>query len=128
MIGCPMPSRLRFGYKYFDDTVLCDYCRYHGCDWVKATPHKHPAICLKPKKFKIADERIPNDDFTKRVEIAKRIGVYLPEKKRWQFSIRRARAFSGKELAEIIDTINIWSERNNFRLSEMIKYEERRWF
>jgi hypothetical protein len=123
-----MTSKLSFGSKYYGDAVLCDYCRYHKCDWVKATPQKHPDICPKPKKFEIADDFLPKDEFLNRVKIAKKIGIFVLEKKKWQFSIRRAGALSGKELREIIKVINTWSEKNNFRLSEMIRYKERKWF
>jgi len=127
-IRCLMSSKLSFGSKFKDHIILCDYCRYYKCDWVNATPQKHPDICLKPKKFEIADDYLPRYEFLKRVEIAKKIGVYVPQKKKWQFSIRRAGALSGEELAEIIDTVNTWSEKNNFKLTEMMRYKEREWF
>ncbi len=123
-----MPSKLIFGSKFKDHIILCDYCRYYKCDWIKATPQKNPDICLKPKSFEIADEYIPKQEFERRVEIAKKIGTYLPEKKKWQFSIRVAGGLSGDELKAIIDEINGWSEKNNFRLTEMIKFKERKWF
>lgn len=123
-----MSSKLIFGSKLKDHTVLCDYCRFHKCDWIKATPQKHPDICLKPKSFEIADKYIPKQEFERRVEIAKKIGNYIPEKKKWQFSIRTAGRLSGDELRSIIDEINSWSEKNNFRLTEMIKYKEPKWF
>lgn len=123
-----MSSKLSFGSKYYDDIVLCDYCRFYKCDWIEATPQKHPEFCSKPKKFEIVDEHLPKDEFLKRVEIAKKIGVYLPKEMKWQFSIRRADTLSGEKLAEVIRTVNNWSEKNNFKLTEMIKYRERKWF
>ena len=76
----------------------------------------------------IADEYIAKQEFERRVEIAKKIGTYLPEKKEWQFSIQVAGTLSGDELTAIINEINSWSEKNDFRLTEMIKYKERKWF
>lgn len=123
-----MTPKLVFGSKFKYQIVLCDYCRYHKCDWIEATPQKHPDFCPKPKSFEIADEYIPKQEFERRVEIAKKIGTYLPEKKKWQFSIKVAGGLSCDELTVIIDEINSWSEKNNFGLTEMIKYEERKWF
>ena len=126
--GGYLPSQLIFGSKFKDLIILCDYCRYYKCDWIKATSQKHPDICLKPKSFVIADEYIAKQEFERRVEIAKKIGTYLPEKKKWQFSIQVAGTLSGDELTAIINEINSWSEKNDFRLTEMIKYKERKWF
>ena len=123
-----MSSKLIFGSKFKDQIVLCDYCRYYKCDWIKATPQKHPDICLKPKSFEIADEYIPKQEFERRVEIAKKIGTYLPEKKKWQFSIKVAKGLSGDELRCIIEEVNSWSQKNNFELTNMIRYEEPKWF
>ena len=123
-----MPSRLLFGSKFRDQIVLCDYCRCYKCGWIKATPHKHPDRCIKPKSFEITDEYIDKPEFERRIEIAKKIGTYLPEKKKWQFSIKVAGGLSGNELTAIINEINSWSEKNNFTLTEMIKCEERKWF
>ncbi len=123
-----MSSKLIFGSKFKDLIVLCDYCRYYKCDWIKATPQKHPDICLKPKSFEIADEYIPKQEFQRRVEVAKKIGTYLPEKKKWQFSIKVAGGLCGDELTRIIVGVNSWSEKNNFRLTDMIRYEARKCF
>jgi hypothetical protein len=123
-----MAPKLVFGSKLKDHIILCDYCRYYKCDWIKATPQKHPDICLKPKSFEIADEYIPKQEFERRVEIAKKIGVYNPKEKEWYFSIRVAGGLSGDKFTAVIDEVNSWSERNNFELTEMIKYEERKWF
>ena len=123
-----MSSRLIFGSKLKNLIILCDYCRYHKCDWIKATPQKHPDICLKPKSFEIADEYIPKQEFERRVETAKKIGTYLPVKKKWQFSIKVAGGLSGDQLTAIINKVNCWSEKNKFRLTDMIKYREPRWF
>ncbi len=123
-----MSSKLIFGSKFKDQIILCDYCRYHKCDWIEATPHKHPDICLKPKSFEIADEYIQKQEFERRIEIAKKIGTYLPEKKRWQFSIKAAGGLSGEKLRKVIEEINSWSDKNNFELTEMIKYREPKWF
>ena len=123
-----MPSKLIFGSKFKDQIVLCDYCRYHKCDWIKTTIQRYPDRCVKPKSFVIADEHIDKPEFGRRVEIAKKIGSYLPEKKKWQFSIKVAGGLSGDELTAIIREINSWSEKNNFGLTDMIRYKERKWF
>ena len=123
-----MAPKLIFGSKFKDQIGLCDYCRYYKCDWIKATPQKHLDICLKPKSFEIADEYIPKQEFERKIEIAKKIGTYLTDKKKWQFSIKVAGGLCGDELTAIIEEINNWSEKNNFRLTDMIRYEERKWF
>ncbi len=76
----------------------------------------------------IADEYIPKQEFERRVEIAKKVGTYLPEKKKWQFSIKVAGGLSEEKLREIMEEINSWSDKNNFELTEMIRYEEPKWF
>jgi len=123
-----MTKKLIFGSKFKYQIVLCDYCRYYKCDWIEASPQKHPDFCPKPKSFEVADEYIDKPKFDKRVETAKRIGTYLPEKKKWQFSIRVAKGLSGDELRGIIDEINTWSQKNNFELTDMIRYQESKWF
>ena len=67
--GALLSSRLTFGSKYKDQIILCDYCRYHKCNWIKAIPERHPNICLKPKIIVIADEYIPSQEFERRIEI-----------------------------------------------------------
>ena len=123
-----MASLLTFGSKFKDQIVLCDYCRYYKCDWIKATPKKFPDICLKPKSIVIADEYIPKQEFERRIITAKKIGNYQPEKKEWHFSISVAKELSGEDLKIIVDEINSWSEKNDFKLTDMIRYEERKWF
>jgi len=123
-----MTKKLVFGSKFKYEIVLCDYCRFHKCDWIEATPQKHPDFCLKPKSFEIANEYVPKEEFERRVKTAKRIGTYQPEKKKWQFSIRVAKGLSGEELRSLMEEINKWSKKNNFKLTDMIRYEEPRWF
>ena len=123
-----MTPKLVFGSKFKYQIVLCDYCRYHKCDWIEATPQKHPDFCPKPKSFEIADEYIDKSELEKRVETAKKIGTYLPEKKKWQFSIRVAGGLSGEKLRKVIEEVNSWNEKNNFELTDMIRYKERKWF
>ena len=123
-----MASLLKFGSKFKDQIILCDYCRYHKCDWIKASPEKHPEICLKPKTIVIADEYTPRQEFERRIVTAKKIGNYQPEKKKWWFSIKVTGKLSGDELKVIIDEINSWSVKNNFKLTDMIRYEDRKWF
>lgn len=123
-----MSSKLTFGSKLKDDILLCDYCRCVKCEWVKATPRKYPENCVKPKIFEIADDYIPKSEFDRRVNIAKKISVYLPKERKWQFSIKAAGGLSGEKLREIIEEVNNWSNENNFELTEMIRYKVPKWF
>lgn len=120
-----MGSKLSFGSKFIEDTIICDYCRYHKCNWIDANPNKAPQFCPKPKMFKLADGEIPKMEFQARVGIAKKIGIYLPNERIWQFSIKKAGKVTGIELANVIDTINSWSQKNDFSLIEMIRYQKK---
>ena len=120
-----MGSKLSFGTKLFESTTICDYCQYHKCDWIKTTPKRLPRFCPKPKKFEIADDEIPKIEFEVRIVIAKKVGNYYPVERIWQFSIKKAGKTTGQELADVIKTVNSWSEKNDFKLTELIRYKRR---
>jgi len=83
---------------------------------------KIPYECPEMVSFQIGDERISRDEWDRRVELAKKVGVFTHQEKKWHFSVKKAGNLVSKELREVIDAINNWSEKNNFKLCNYVKY------
>lgn len=76
------------------------------------------------RKIKIADEYIPKDEFDERVEVVKKAAKYYPKEKEWRLSLDVGKNLNWKELADIFEEINSWSEENDFSLrEEHVDYE-----
>jgi len=117
-------SNLIFASKRLNEIVLCDYCQYYKCRWLDAKMGKIPNECPEMVSFQIADERISRDEWDHRVELAKKVGVFTHQGKKWYFSVKMARNLISKDLKEVIEVINNWSEHNNFKLCNYVKYVE----
>ena len=120
-------NQLIFKIKYIDEIIICDYCQYRKCHWLKYNNHKLPEDCPETIPFNISDELIPKNKFKERLKIAKKIGAYHPGEKKWYFSVFKAKGLSPYEIEEIIITINDWSEKNKFKLSSYVHYEKRKY-
>ena len=113
-----MSKKLLFGKKRCHDITICDYCQYYKCKWIESTSNKLPDRCHRVRKIKIADEYIPKDEFDERVEVVKKVAKYYPKEKEWRLSLDVGKNLNWKELADIFEEINSWSEKNDFSLRE----------
>ena len=102
-------KHLIFKTKYIDEIIICDYCHYRKCNWLKTNIKNLPDNCPETVSFKITDEQIPKEIFQQRTKIAKKIGVFHPKEKKWYFSVLKANTILSEELQRIIKTINGWS-------------------
>ena len=118
-------KQLIFKTKYLDEIIICDYCRYRKCDWLKSNIRNIPDNCPEVVSFMITDEQIPKEIFQQRTKIAKKIGAFHHNEKKWYFSVTKANIVLSDELKRIIQTINGWSDKNNFSLSSYVHYENR---
>ena len=115
---------LIFRSRRIDDFVICDYCQYYKCDWLGFSPKKYPERCPEARELQIADSELLNKEFRRRTELAKRVGMYRPDERRWFLNAEKARGLSATELQDIMAEIRTWSTGNKYELSTMVKYEE----
>lgn len=115
---------LIFRVRRIDDILICDYCQYYKCDWLDFTPKGYPKRCPEARELLIADGRMPKKEFRRRIELAKRVGVYRPDERRWFLDAEKAKGLSAIELQDIMAEIRTWSTGNKYELSVMVKYEE----
>ena len=118
-------NKLTFKTKHLDEIILCDYCQYRKCDWLKSNISNVPDSCPEVVGFTITDEQIPNQEFQNRLKVARKIGIYHPVEKKWYFSVLKANIVLSRDLQRIIKTFNCWSDKNNFSLSSYVHYEDR---
>jgi hypothetical protein len=102
--------------------TICDYCQCHKCKWIESNPRKLPDHCYRKRKIKIAERYIPKDEFNARIKVARKVAKYFPEDKEWRLSLDIGKNLNWKELADIFEEINSWSEENDFSLSKYVDY------
>lgn len=111
--------------RRISELIVCDYCRYHKCSWTESGPGDTPSRCYEQTTFQVSDGYIDDDEFDRRVEIAKRIGSYKPDKGHWVFDPSKENALAGYDLKKTIDKeVNDWSEENELNLSDLVDYKE----
>jgi len=107
------------------DVMVCDYCQHRKCNWTKVGPDKIPSRCFKVTSIEIADDFVEEEEFDKRVKIAKRIASYDPNEKLWYLNPTVEDPLTGYELVEVVEEeVNEWSDYNDLELSDMVDYEE----
>ena len=119
-----MSSGLVFRTRPSDDIILCDFCQYYKCAWLEFSPKKYPRQCPEAREFRIADEKIERVEFLRRTKLAKMVGVYRPDEKRWFLSAEMAKDMTASQLKELMADIGTWSNENGFTLSGMIQYND----
>lgn len=105
--------------------IICDYCQHRKCIWTKHEAGNPPEKCKKETPIQLADDYIGKDEFNRRVDIAKRIASYDPNKETWHLDPNVKNPLTGYELKEMIEEeVNEWSEENELELSDWVEYEE----
>lgn len=111
--------------RRISDLIVCDYCRYHECRWAESGPDDVPSRCHHDKTFTISDGYIDDDEFQRRVKIAKRIGSYKPDENCWVLDPDKEHALVGYDLKNAMEEeVNDWSEDNELELSELVEYRK----
>jgi hypothetical protein len=113
-----------FATRNTDDIIICDFCHCHKCDWLHFTPAKYPGRCPGEREIRIADEPIPRDEFLRRTKLAKKVGVYLLDRRKWFVSAEKAKSLPADELRAVMKDVRSWSGRNTFRLISLVTYEK----
>ena len=119
-----MSSGLVFRTRPSDDIILCDFCQYYKCAWLEFSPKKYPRQCPEAREFRIADEKIERVEFLRRTKLAKMVGVYRPDEKRWFLSAEMAKDMTAGQLVELIADVGAWSNENKFTLNGMVRYND----
>lgn len=104
--------------------TVCDYCQYRKCRWTKHEAGNLPEKCEKETSIEIADDYLREDEFNRRVKIAKRLASYHPNEKVWYLDPTVDNPLTGYELKETVEEeVNEWSEENELELSDLVEYE-----
>ena len=117
-------SGLVFRTRRSDDIIICDFCQHYRCDWLEFSPKRYPRQCPEARELQIAEGNIERAEFLRRTELAKKVGVFRPEEKRWFLSAEMARDMTAGQLAELMANVGAWSTENNFTLSGMVRYKD----
>lgn len=105
--------------------TVCDYCRDRRCSWTKYDANNLPDKCKKSTPVEIADEYVGEQEFNRRLNIAKQMASYNPNKEVWYLDPTVDRPLVGYELKEAVEKeVNEWSDENELELSDLVEYEE----
>lgn len=106
--------------------TVCDYCRDRRCRWTKYDSNNPPDKCIKSTSIEIANDYVGEQEFQRRLNIAKRLASYNPQEKVWYLDPTVDRPLTGYELKETVEEeVNEWSEENELELLDLVNYKER---
>jgi len=118
----PQTPHLIFRTRKTSDLVLCDYCQNYKCNWLDLSPDNYPKSCPGIREFWISDHEVPSEEFKRRTETARLVGLYLPFNSSWHLDATKTRSLAAEALMKLMDDINAWSARNKLSLCKMVEY------